>query len=242
MAALAAGKVHVTALPPLTYLLAHQQGSADVMLVANHFGSFGYGTQILAHADSGFFSYFDTKTNLNTADALTALQQFSGGRPCWVEPQSLAGYVLPWGIFTEQGISLQPGALLQTHSAVIRALYVQGICDFGATYATPGDPRTSSAVLDDLDDALSKVFIVWRSDAIIPNTNISIYPGFPALFSRSLGDALLNLAKSEDGKILLSKSFDYEIEDFKKVDDTYYEPLRYFAALAELDLSQMLGK
>jgi hypothetical protein len=33
------------------------------------------------------------------------------------------------------------------YNAIIRALYIQGICDFGVTYALTGDPLTSSDIL-----------------------------------------------------------------------------------------------
>ncbi|MEJ5200811.1 MAG: PhnD/SsuA/transferrin family substrate-binding protein, partial [Anaerolineales bacterium] len=165
-----AGFVHAAWLMPLPYIRASNSNFARVALLINHFGVYEYGSQFLASADSGFIAYYNPVTSENLADASTALSQFADQRPCWVAPDSLSGYVVPAGLLAENGISVQPGAIIRDHAAVVRALYVHGICDFGATFALSGDPRTSPA-LQDLPDVMNRIIVIWRSDAIIPNMN-----------------------------------------------------------------------
>ena len=92
--ALKAGLIQAAWLQPLTYIMAHDNNLVDVSWLTNHFGTYFYGTQFLANAESGFIPYFDPVANRSTADLITALAQFDGRRPCWVEPGSISGYIL----------------------------------------------------------------------------------------------------------------------------------------------------
>lgn len=236
-------EVHVTWMPPLTYLYARQRGIADVVLLTNHFGVYQYGTQFLANVESNFVPYFDPISGLSSADAATALEQFRELRPCWVEPQSPSGYILPAGMLQIQGIPLQPGVLAQTHSAVVRALYIKGICDFGATWAISGDPRTASNVIGDLPDVMNRVLIIWRSDALIPNLNLSVHAGLSEGDRHLLTSAFIELSNTVEGRALMTLSAgNYQIDAVRAVNDEVYNPLREAAGALELDLSESIGK
>ncbi len=249
MEAMGKGEVHVTWLPPLTYLYASQQGLAEVALLTNHFGVYTYGAQFLANASSindpthPIKPYYDPISGQNAADAATALEQFKDLRPCWVEPQSASGYILPAGLLQLNNITTQPAVLAQTHAAVVRALYIKGICDFGATFAIVGDPRTASAVQQDLPDVMSRILIIWRSDAVIPNTNLSLLAGMSEADRLTLSNAFLDLSKAPDGKALLSLSAgNYQVDEIKVVQDSLYDPLRDVVQALDLNLKDMLGK
>ncbi len=175
--AMGAGEVHATWLPPLTYLHASREGLAEVALLTNHFGVYQYGTQFLANVSSDFTPFFDPISGLSSSDAATALQQFTDRRPCWFDEQSASGYILPAGLLRLNNILTQPAVLAQSHTAIIRALYIKGVCDFGATFSISGDPRTASAVQDDLPDVMNRVIIIWRTEAVIPNLNLSLLAG-----------------------------------------------------------------
>lgn len=241
--AMGEGRVHVAWLYPLTYLYASQSGLAEVALLTNHFGVYQYGSQFLANVSSGFTPFFDPISGLSSADAATALEQFRDMRPCWVEPQSASGYILPAGLLRLNGITSQPAVLAQTHTAVVRALYIKGICDFGATFGISGDPRTASAVQQDLPDVMNRVLIIWRSEAVIPNLNLSLLAGLSEADRQTLTTAFLDLSKEEDGKALLSLSAgNYQIDDIKAVQDSIYDPLREVSDALNIDLQDMIGK
>lgn len=243
LAGMQAGSVHLVFLQPLTYLAAQQNHLAEVALLSNHFGVYYYGTQFLANVESGLSTYFDASTNLDTADAATALGQLNGAKPCWSDSTSISGYVLPAGILAENEIRVANGATLLAQTATIRALYIKGICDFGATFAISGDPRTSSSVITDLPDVRERVIVLWQSDPIIPNLNLSYTPALPAEMRPALTQAFLDLVKSDDGKALLAAATgDYEIQDMRVVDDSVYDPLRAAIAALDYDLYSALGK
>ena len=240
---LEAGRVHIAWMPPLTYLHASRRDLAEVVFITSHFGVYQYGTQFLANTASGFTPYYDPISGLTSAQAETALPQFQNMRPCWVEPQSASGYIVPAGLLNSQAISLQTPIFLQSHTAIVRALYIKGICDFGATFSISGDPRTSSAVLDDLPDALNRVMIIWRSDPVIPNLNLSFITGLSAKNRQDLIDAFLVINQTEEGKALLSTAAgDYQIEDLRVVENTLYDPLRKMLDVLDLDPKDFVGK
>lgn len=237
------GKVHIAWLPPLTYLYASQRELAEVILLTNHFGVYQYGTQFMANVESEYTPYFDPISGFNSADAATALAQLEGFRPCLVEPQSASGFLVPAGLLKVNQISTQPPVITQTHAAVIRALYIKGICDFGASFSVSGDPRTSSAVQQDLPDAVNRIMIIWRSDPIIPNLNLSFATGMTEANRQALTSAFLEIAKTGDGKGLLSLSAaNYQIEDVRAVNDEVYKPLRDIVQALALDLKETIGK
>ena len=140
-------------------------------------------------------------------------------------------------------ISIQTPAFTQSHAAVVRTLYVKGVCDFGATFAISGDPRTASTVLADLPDALKRIPIIWRSDALIPNLNLALITGLSEVQRQALITAFLDIAKTQEGRTLLSDSAGgYEIEAIKPVEDSIYDPLREFIKSLNLSLTEMIGK
>ncbi len=237
------GKVQIAWLPPLTYLYANQRQLADVILLTNHFGVYQYGTQFMANVESNFTPYYDPISGYNSVDAVTALSQFEGLRPCWIEPQSASGYIVPAGLIEMNGIHTLPPVITQNHSAVIRALYIKGICDFGATFSYSGDPRTASAVQQDLPDATNRILIIWRSDPIIPNLNLSFATGLNESDRQALTSAFLDIAKTDDGKSLLSLSAgNYQIDDVRAVNDDIYQPLRDIVLALNTDLKETIGK
>ncbi len=242
MAALQVGKAHIVFLPPFTYLLAKQQNLAQAALMTNHFGVYQYGAQFLANVGSKFTLYFDPARNQNTANAATALKQLDGKRPCWVEPQSASGYIQALGVLNENGFKVQDGAFLQSHSGVVRALYITGICDFGVTFATTGDPRTSTSVTSDLTDVMNRVVILWQTEAVIPNLNISFWSGMPQIMREDLIFALQDVVKSEKGRANLTTANSYEIMDFKIINDTFYEPLANALKASRINPETLIGK
>jgi phosphonate transport system substrate-binding protein len=236
------GRLHIAFLPPGTYLAARDLDLVDALLVTNHFGRFAYGTQFLAQVSSGFTPYFNPLTNQNTTDVGSALAQFAGKRPCLTEEGSLSGYWLPLGLLASESVPIQAAVVTQSQTAVIRSLYAQQICDFGATFALSGDPRTASGILESFPDVLDKVVVICRSEAVIPSINVSVSVDIPNQIRQLLSDALISLVKTADGKTLLTDALVYNVEDLKAVNDDYYDPLRNYLQAAGADIQALVGK
>ncbi len=219
-------QVHIAFLHPMSYLYGSAEGFSKAVLLTSHYGLYGYGTQFLVNAGSGFYSYYDEEGQRNIGEDQVALAQFQGKRPCWVSKSSLAGYLIPAAILFQNGIQTQEGVFPLSTSATIRSLYITGICDFGAVYAVSGDPRTAEAVLSDLTDVRERIITVWKSDAVIPSMNISLHPSIPTEIQENLITSFLVLIKTPEGKSWLSNASQYEMEDLKIIEDGYYDTLR----------------
>jgi len=157
--ALGRGNAHIAVLSPYAYALAYEQGYATAAFAGLEEEQKAYGAQFIARADAGFTSYYDARAQENTADAATALSQFRDKKPCWADSVSPSGYTIPAGLLAHHGIPTRPAAFVQGQPTVARAVYVGGICDFGATYI---DARAFPAVLDDFPDILEQVSVIFR--------------------------------------------------------------------------------
>ena len=241
--AMASGNAHVGFMPTLAYLLGKQADAMEVQLVVVRNGSDFYGAQFIAHADMGFTPYFDVATNTNTADAATALAQFGGKRPCFTDPLSVSGYVIPSGVLKEQGVEFKTPAAVQGHPAVVQALYagvnttgdspVGAICDFGATYI---DARTSDKIHTDVNE---KIVVIWRTDNIIPNDNISFSTAMPADIGAMVFDGFVAMAADEAGLEIL-KNAGYEIQGLKPAEDSFYDAFRSALQASGVDITTMV--
>lgn len=234
-------KIHFFFLQPLTYLAASERDLVIPLLVSNHFGLYNYGTQFFVNKDSSFNFYFDEKTNKSTTTAEFALRQFEGKRPCWTEPSSLSGTIVPYGILAKIGVNFLPPTYLQNPSSVIRALYIKGICDFGATYAYSGDPRTSSQVINDLPDILTQIQVVWQSEPFIPSLSLASSIEVPSHIQNEIKTLLLNLSTSDEGKLLITNALQYDVQGFLPIEDDFYDRLREYVEAANINPYQHLG-
>jgi phosphonate transport system substrate-binding protein len=230
--AMGAEQAHIGWLAPVQYIVAHGKGYADVALATIRNGSNHYGFQYVANAEAGFTSYYDAATGATTADAATALAQFADKKPCWTDPLSSSGYILPFGLLTENGVKTKSGAWVQGHPTVIKSVYLSPkgeICDFGATFI---DARSNVAA--DFPDVNDKVVIIWVSEPFIPNDNVSFSTGVPAELRAKIAQALLDLAATEEG-IALLKSGGYSIQGLEAVDDTFYDEFRVYLEASGID-------
>ncbi|MGV8050327.1 MAG: phosphate/phosphite/phosphonate ABC transporter substrate-binding protein [Anaerolineaceae bacterium] len=238
--ALQKGQVHLAWLQPVEYLLVSEKDLLSSHLVTNHLGVTAYGIQFLSHRDSNFTSYYDMGTMLSTTNAVKALAQFSGLRPCLTSDTSLAGYWLPLGYLKQNNIPIQEPVLTYSYSANLRALYIKGVCDFTATYAISGDPRSSSEVITDLQDVMARLPIIWISPAVIPNLNLSIAPELPLPIQTQISEFLLNYSRTETGRQVLSDANQYSIAELEPLPDDAYTDLRLLLEIQDVRLPNLV--
>ncbi len=229
--AMGSGNAQIGWMATFAYILAHQQGFADVALITNRFGSDHYGAQFIARADAGF----TVAANTPATDAdLSTLLQFKGKRPCFADPQSTSGYVIPLIFLKKAGLAdadIKTPVFTQGHTQTVRAVYAGGICDYGATFV---DARTS--VSKDLPDVMDKVVVVFQTAALIPNDNMSYAPDMPQNLRDQITAAMLKIADTDAGKKALNDL--YQIGGLVKADDTVYDQFRSYLQASGIDLSQ----
>jgi phosphonate transport system substrate-binding protein len=234
-------KIHFAWLPPIPYIVANRNSAALPVVLINSFGVYFYGIQFFADRDSDFEVFYNEASGESTASAEDALAQFADQTPCWVDPDSLSGYIIPIGLLNDQEIEISDGVFAHSASAVIRSLYIKGICNFGVTYAYTGDPRTASS-LSDLPDVQERIVIIWKSDPIIPMMNLSAYPDLDSRLVQQVGEILTAYSHQQEGKDLISQATGSSVEGVKPINDASYEPLRHYINAAGIDIQQLIDK
>ncbi len=226
--AMGSGNAQVGFLPTVPYIVAYYKGYATIGLITLRNGSDHYAFEVIvnkARIDDGTFkSYYDATAGANTADAATSLAQFANKKPCYTDPLSSSGYLVPAGFFKANNITTKAGAWVQGHPIVVKSIYLSPkgeICDFGAVYV---DARTSVTDWKDVND---KVVVVWVSDPIIPNDTISIATSVPADVKAKIVTAFETIASNADGLTLL-KNGGYSIGGLKIVDDSFFDAYRSY--------------
>jgi phosphonate transport system substrate-binding protein len=229
--AMGSGNAQIGWMATFAYILAHQQGYADVALITNRFGSDHYGAQFIARSDAGFTAAANTPA---TDADLSVLAQFKGKRPCFADPQSTSGYVIPLIFLKKAGLvdaDIKTPVFTQGHTQTVRAVYASGICDYGATFV---DARSS--VTKDLPDVNDKVVVVFQTPALIPNDNMSYAPDMPKDLRDKVTAAMLKIAGTDAGKKALNDL--YQIGGLVQTDDTAYDQFRSYLQASGIDLSQ----
>ncbi len=230
-------EIHLLWLNPIQYLYLNGQDAADAIVMTNHLGVYAYGVQFLANVQRGFTVYYDPQTNESTGTPVQALQQFAGTRPCFINDESIPGYYVPLGLLANASTPTLEPIFTYGYSPIVRALYIQGLCDFGAAYALTGDARSASDVIQELPDVMERVIVIWQSEGIIPNIGLSANPGLPENITFQLEEGILNISDSPEGLSLLSTALNYEVEALKGISDSFYNPLREAIAPLELNLA-----
>ena len=234
--AMGKGNAHIAVLPEYAYALAYKREYANAAFASLKLGEKAYGAQFIARKDAGFTPYFDSQLKENTADAVTALSQFQDKKPCWSDETSPSGYVIPSGILAHNAIALRPPAFVQGQPTVVRAVYVGGICDFGATYI---DARSFPAILDEYPDTLERVKVIWRIPPVIPYETFVIAHNLSPEVIQAIDDAMFRISGMQAGRQVLGQA--YGIEDWERITDAFYDGFRLYLDASGVELESLVN-
>lgn len=229
------GNTQIASLSPFGYLLARQNDSVTVALTSVRDEQTLYGMQFIVNRDGEFKSFYDEARNQNTEDINVALAQFEDKKPCWSDPTSPSGYVLPLGLLNQAQVQIRSGAFLEGQPSVVRAVYAADICDFGATFI---DARTSPTLEADYADVMDRVVVVWRSEAVIPYENISFSNNLPLEMRRNLQRAFVDMMLTPEGKAAIQTV--YGIDELQIAEDTLYDEFKVYVDASKLNLQDLI--
>lgn len=233
--ALSKGNAHIASLSPFGYLLARQNESVTAILASARNGKLFYGAQFIANRESRFIPYYDPARDENTAEAAEALKQFQDKKPCWSDGTSPSGYVVPLGLLNQAQVQAGSGAFVEGQPSVVRAVYANGICDFGATFI---DARQLPALESNYSDAMDKVVVIWRVPDIIPYENISMANSLPLEMRRVIQRAFIDLMLTPEGKTAIQTV--YGIDELQVVEDAMYADFALYVNASGLDLADLI--
>jgi phosphonate transport system substrate-binding protein len=212
------GEAHVGALNTFGYVLANEQGCADVGLTSVRFGTTTYAGQVITRADSG----------------ISSIEDLAGKTFCRPDPLSTSGWIIP--SLALRAVGLDPEADLAQivdaggHDGVVTAVY-NGDCDAGSTFV---DARSNIA--DEYPD-VNEVVIVIAESPPIPNDTISFIPSIPEDIRANIVAAFLELAGDDASRELLNSV--YRWDGLQEVDDTFYDAFRQQLDAAGLDITDL---
>lgn len=230
------GNAHIGLLTPYGYYLASENGDVNALLAKLRGEQAVYGVQFLARYDSNFKRYYDVVRGENTAEADEALAQFTNRKPCWSDPFSPSGYVIPLGVLKQAGVRVGEAAFLEGQGTVVRGIYSKGICDFGATYT---DARDLPILLQDYPDVMDRVMVIWRTPAIIPYEQIVVASRLNPEIKRGLLRAFIDIMGTEEGRTLIQTV--YGIDEFQPADESQYQEFGKLLKASGLDIQSLLS-
>ena len=232
---LSKGNAHIVLLDPYAYELAYQRDlvRASYAVLKDEKGL--YGAQFLATRKGGFTSYFDATSGENTEDAPIALAQFAGKKPCWSDETSPSGYVIPLGYLNKNQIITKPAAFVEGHPTVVRSLYANGICDFGATYI---DARKFPSLEDAFPDLIEQVIVAWQIPAIIPYNVLAFSTNMPQPMRDLFTSLIPAIMQTDSGKAAFKTA--YDIDALQPANDGYYEQFRIYVHASGIDLTTLV--
>ncbi len=226
---------HIAVLSPFAYLQTRQNGTAQAALASNRNGEAFYGAQFIARSDAGFIPYFDPTRKENTVGAKEALAQFVDKKACWSDTSSSSAYVVPLGYLNQAKVQIRASAFLEGQGPVVRAVYADGICDFGATYI---DARQLPTLESDYPDVIKKVDVIWRTPPIIPYEIVSFAASLPPEMHRTLQRAFIDLMITNEGKTNMQVI--YSIETLQPAEDNRYKDFETYVEASGLKLDTLL--
>lgn len=229
------GNAHVASLSPFGYLLASDEGHAEAAFAREQDGKIFYGAEFIAPGEPNYLSYYDPVQQANIAPSSAALAQFAHKKPCWTDPFSPSGYVVPIGMLRQAGVATREPAFLAGHPAVVRALYAGGICDFGGTYA---GAISYPGLEDELPEVTERIVVIWRIPAIIPYETLVFSRRLPVEMRRLLTRTLVDLMATPEGKAAIQTLYGFNAMQI--VNDGQYADFRAAVEAAGLELPTLI--
>ncbi|MDT8336743.1 MAG: phosphate/phosphite/phosphonate ABC transporter substrate-binding protein [Candidatus Izemoplasmatales bacterium] len=212
-------QVHVGLLATASYVLAHDEGAAEVILKSLRYdvdddGNLltdaplvdGYKSQLVVAADSGIDSLDDL------VGKTIAISSFT----------STSGFVWPANLLADNNIDPTTDVTWMNaggHDAAILAVY-NGQADAAFTFK---DART--LVEGDYPDVYDKVVFVTNTESI-PNDTISVIPNLHPDLIEKVKQAFINIAKTEAGRAIIRAVYNHE--GYAEALDSEYDIVRTY--------------
>lgn len=222
IAAMGAGKVDVGWLPPLPYVIAHDQYDVEVVLTTVRNKSTDYWAFIIARTDTG----------------INKLEDLKGKRFAYGDPVSTSGTIYPKHLIRTSGYDpetffsdvIYAGA----HDKVVMAVYNKQV-DGGAIYGgVVSDAREK--VVDSINDVMEKTHVIAKS-ITIPNDTVSVRKGLPDEIVKKVTDGLIRVAESDEGRMAVMSL--YGIDGFVRAKDSDYDSVRAVAKAENITIEQI---
>lgn len=192
------------------YILAREKYGVEARLITIRFGERTYKAQFLTRTDG----------------KINSLADFNGKKFAYVDPSSVSGYLLPLKYLKDRGVKPKETVFAMRHDNVVSMIYQRQV-DGGVTFhSPPADGKIQDArrlVLSQYPDVEQKIKIVELSSEV-PNDPIVFRKDLPEDMKRTIVDALIKFASSEEGLRVLKELS--SITGLEPVTDAAYDSTR----------------
>ncbi|MGZ9871182.1 phosphate/phosphite/phosphonate ABC transporter substrate-binding protein [Priestia endophytica] len=216
--AMASKKVDVGFLPPTAYVLAKDQGAADVILQAQRYGVNNKDGSPTDELVDSYKSMFIVKKD----SGIDSLEDLKGKKIGYQNVTSSAGYVWPAASLMDVGLDplkdVQPVTLKGHDQAVISLL--NGDIDAAVTFQ---DART--IVQKDYEDVFDQTKVIHYTEPI-PNDTVAVQSDMDEDLRKDIQEAFINIGKDEEGKKIIRDIYTHE--GYVKADDSKFEIVREY--------------
>lgn len=216
--ALDSGQIDMAYIPPLAYVLAHEESGVRPGLVAlSKDGKRSYSSEILVAADSN----------------IQSLEDLKGKRVAFVDPSSTSGYLFPGALLKQAGIDLENDISVVFSGGHDKSLQLllAGDVDAIATFA-----NAPTRYKKDFPEALEKLRVLEKTEDI-PGITLVFSSKVDAELEGKIKNAFITCQGNAQGKIKFAELFN--IHGFSPAKDADYEPVRETAKLMDIDLSAL---
>jgi phosphate/phosphite/phosphonate ABC transporter binding protein len=205
------GSVDIGSFSPFAYVDAAQGRKIRIIAQSIIEGSTTYRGIIITRKESGLRSLADLK----------------GKRFAFVDPKSASGYIYPRAMLIEKGINpdsyFKETIFAGSHDKVIAAV-LDGRVDAGAIYdGALGVAKRSGVLIDNL--------ITLAGSDPIPHDAIAVRATMDAALAKRIQTALINLDKSEAGRLVIANSRK-KLTGHVIADDSLFDVVRRTAKIA----------
>lgn len=170
---------------------------------------------------------------------IKTIADLKGKTFCFVDPNSTSGYIIPRIVMKANGVDpdkdLKSSQNAGSHNNVAIAVY-KGDCDAGVTYI---DVITDEAanLKEKYPDIADKVGAFAVTDRI-PNDGVQYIKTLDPKLQAIITDGLLAMAKDPGGNAVLRGL--YTINDFQKIDATFYQDFLGVLQKAGVDPAELV--
>ncbi|WP_278954408.1 phosphate/phosphite/phosphonate ABC transporter substrate-binding protein [Lactobacillus apis] len=195
-------KVEVGFLPPSGYVLAHEQGAADVLLQAQRYGV----KQPGGRPTKDLVNFYRAEILVKKGSGIKSWKDLKGKSISIQSPTSSAGYVYPIAELKEKGLDVKKSCKLVTVTGQDQSVLNVLNGDTDAAFVFE-DART--IVKKDNPKIMDQVVPIYFTKPI-PNDTISVVPSMSKSFRKKLANAFIDIGKSKKGKKIIESIYTHE--------------------------------
>jgi phosphonate transport system substrate-binding protein len=212
-------QVHVGFLAPASYVLAADQGAAEVVVVSTRYDVDDEGNQL---DDQPLVTSYRAQLLTGKDSGITKVEDLKGKKIAIASFTSTSGFLYPANLLADNGIDVEADVEwfdAGGHDKAILAV-LDGLADAAFTFK---DAR--SLLEADYPDIREEVVYVTDTEPIF-NDTISVIPSMDPELKEKIKDAFINIAATEEGKEIVRAIYTHE--GYAEATDADFDTIREY--------------